>query len=582
MWQEDLASELASSKPSERRQILSHYQKMSGRTKQSLYRIAACYGFDAERRSRADRDKSKSELTPEQVEFVAALIYETRREVKGPIMPVARAIQIAEDSGIIQPGQVAPSTMNGLLRRRQISKTHQKAEPPHTSMRSLHPNHVHVFDASVCIQYYLKSGGLAVIDEREFYKNKPDNFKKIKERILRYVITDHFSGTFYFRYYNTTGETQANLWDFLKEAWTGIGSEKFPFRGVPFELLMDTGAANKAKAMTTFLNRGLDVKTPEGMPYNARRQGSAESTHNIIEEWFESGLRIQPATCEDEMNVWARDFMIWYNATQNHTRHGLPRIQCWLLIQEGQLREIPEERILQDLWANPEEERTVSGDCTISFQGKDYNLKYIPGLFRGAKVMVIKKPFRLPRIDVSYNEQIYEASPVEMLPAELGGFRADAAIIGQEYKSPPETLTQQAIKRFDNMAYGEDPLTVRQAHGSGRTAHKNQVPFAGLKVFGHQADKVGNLSFIEKRGTPIEVDHAIAETQISFTEFLKRLIQRVGPISKEMNQELRGKYGEAISVEEAERVINDAETRLHQDFGAAGGDTEKKAIGNGQ
>jgi hypothetical protein len=559
VWQEELASELASSKPSDRKTIIADYQSKMGRTKQSLYRIASLYGFDAGKRSRADTGRPKSGLTSGQVEFIAALLQKTGREVKGPIMPVARAIQIAEDNGIIEPGQVAPSTMNRLLRERQISKAALKAPEPYTPMRSLYPNHVHVFDASVCIQYYLKGGGLAVMDEREFYKNKPDNFKKIKERILRYVVTDHFSGAFYFRYYNTTGETQANLWDFLKEAWTGIDSEKFPFRGVPFILLMDTGAANKSKSIVAFLNR-LDVEIPKGMPYNARRQGTTEKTHNIIEEWFESGLRIQPATSEDEMNVWARDFMIWHNATQNHTRHGMTRTQCWLLIREEQLREIPDEEILQDIWACPEEERTVNGAYEISYRGKEYRLKHIPGIFCGAKVLAIRKPWKWPRIDVSYNEQIYEASPIEMLPAELGGFRADAAIIGQEYKAQPETLTQQAMKRFDNMAYGE-------------VHKKDQVPFAGLTVFGHQAEKVGNLAYIEKRGTPIEVDHSIAETRISITELFKRLIQHIGPMPRGMNQELRAKYGESISVEEAEIELRNAECGLRNE-------EEKKAVGS--
>ena len=559
MWQEDLASELASAKPSGRRQIITDYQGRVGQSKQSLYRIASAYGFDAGKKPRADRGTPKSGLTQGQVEVVAALLHETGRETKGPIMPAARAIQIAEDSGIIDPTQVTPSTMNRLLRQRQISKMHQKADTPYTPMRSLHPNHVHTFDASVCIQYYLKDGGLSVIDERVFYKNKPDNFKKIKERILRYVVTDHFSGAFYFRYYNTTGETQDNLWNFMKEAWTGVGSEKFPFRGVPFQILMDSGAANKSKGITEFLRR-IDVGIPEGMPNNPRRQGTAESTHKIIEEWFESGLRIQPASSEDEMNLWARDFVIWYNATQNHTRHGMPRTQCWLLIREDQLREMPEEQILNELWACPEEERTVSGAYTISFDGKEYNLKHIPGLFRGAKVMVVKKLWKRPKIDVRYQEVLYEASPIEMLPAELGGFRADAAIIGQEYKAQPETLTQQAVKRFENMAYGED-------------RKKDQAPFAGLTVFGHQADKVGNLSFIEKRGTPIEVDRTITETNISITEFFKRLIQRVGPISREMNQELRARYGGSISLQEAEEAIRNAECGMGNE------EKEEKAIG---
>lgn len=560
MWRKEFAEQLGKAGQKERKAVLSLYSDQMGYSHQALYRIARENGFCTGRKRRAD--KGKSVLTKRQVDFVAALMYETRREVKGPIMPVECALEIAVDNGLIDAGQISVDRMSDLLREHQINKAALNAPEPCTSMRSLYPNHVHVFDVSVCIQYYLKGGkGMAIMDERDFYKNKLDNYLAIKTRLLRYVIVDHFSGAFYLYYYDAKGENQDLLYDFVSQAWAHKNDERYPFRGVPFVILMDSGAANTSKRTVAFLKR-LGIEIPPGLPYNAQRQGTVEVQHNIIEARFESKLRIQPAHTIEDLNQWALDFMIYLQATKTHTRHKMTRTECWLTIKEDQLRELPDKEILQDLNANPEEERTVDAFYEISYRGRPYRLKHIPGLFRGAKVMAILKPWKWPRIDVSYNEQIYEASPVEMLPSELGGFRADAAIIGQEYKAPPETLTQQAVKRFDNMAYGED-------------RKKDDIPFAGLKVFGHQAEKVGNLAFIEKRGTPIEVDHAIAETQISFTEFLKRLVQRVGPISKEMNQELRAKYGESISVEEAERAINDAEM-------GGPGDTEKKAIGNGQ
>jgi hypothetical protein len=278
------------------------------------------------------------------------------------------------------------------------------------------------------------------------------------------------------------------------------------------------------------------------MPYNPRRQGAVETVHNIIENWFESGLRLQPATSVEELNRWALDFMIWYQSAQKHTRHGMTRIQCWLLIKKEQLRELPSDEILQALYVNPEEERIVDGSYTISYRGNEYKLKHIPGLFRGAKVIVAINPYKYPTMNVIWQGNRYEVKPIEKLPAYLGGFRADAAIIGQEYKSPRETLTQQAQKRFENMAYGEE-------------RKKDAVPFEGLKVFGHHAEKVGNLSYIEKQGAPLEIDRNIVEKSIPFTEFLKRLIQQIGPISPELNQQLKAKYGDSIEISRAEEVI---------------------------
>jgi hypothetical protein len=539
MWQEDLAEELKSAQaPSDRRRIIGTYKERTGHSEQHLYRIARTHGFESGRAKRSDTGILKTGLSNGQIDFVAALMYETGRENKGPIMPVERAIQIAVDSGYLEPGQVAPATMNRLLRERNMSKAHMKAPTPHTHMRSLHPNHVHTFDVSVCIQYYLKNGRLGIMDERDFYKNKLENYAKIKTKMLRYVIVDHFSGAFYFRYFGASGESADNLWAFLKEAWALKADERLPFRGVPFHLLMDTGAANKSKAIVNFLER-LGVNIPKGRPYNPRRQGGGEVHHDIIEEWFESSLRLQPAASIEDINAWAMDMMIWFQSNKIHTRHGMTRTACWLLITKDQLRELPPDDILQDLYARPEEDRTVE-NSEISFRGKPYNLRHIDGLFNGAKVKVILRPHKWPVVDVSWQETLYEVEPAENLPGTLGGFRADAAIIGETYRAEPETNTQRAIKRFDNMAYGEEKK-------------KGDVPFEGLRVFGHHADKV-DVAFIGRRGTPIEIDRNISR-EIPLGQFLKRLKEAIGVISPELNQELRRHYGSTIDISQGEEVI---------------------------
>ncbi|OGC00116.1 hypothetical protein A2V82_16380 [candidate division KSB1 bacterium RBG_16_48_16] len=540
MWQEEMVEELKEADCSGRKAVLAKYSEKSGFSNQHLYRVAAEYGWVSGKKTRADKGELKTGLTDDQVQFIAALLYETGRENKGPIMPMERAIEIAEGNGIIEQGQATPGTMNRILKERQMSKTHMKAPEPHTNMRSLHPNHVHLVDVSVCIQYYLKNGRLAMMDERDFYKNKPENFAKIKMRLLRYLLDDHFSGAFYLHYYETSGETSDNLWDFLKKAWAHKGNDKYHFRGVPFQLLMDTGAANKSKAITKFLET-LGVSIPKGRPYNPKRQGAVETSHTIIEEWFESGLRIQPATSVEQLNEWAADFMVGHHARRIHSRHKMTRSQAWSLITAEQLRELPSDEILQELYSKPEEERTVR-NYTIEFKGKEYSLKHITGLFNGAKVMAVLKPFKLPAIDVIFNKQAYEAQPIEMLPAHMGGFRADAAVIGESFRAMPETETQRAIKRMDNMAFGE-------------IKKKNAIPFEGLTVFGREADKVEGVAFIRKAGTAIEVDRGLVVENMPMAEFFRKLFQAIGPIAPELNQELRAKYGTSINKKEAEEVI---------------------------
>lgn len=559
MWQEEMVEELKEARPRGRKGVLAKYAEKTGFSNQHLYRVAAEYGFVSGKKARADKGTLKSGINEDQVTFIAGLIYETGRENKGPIMPVEKAIIIAEDNGIIEPCQVTPATMNRILRERQMSKVHMKAPEPHVNMRSLHPNHCHLVDVSVCIQYYLKNGRLEMMDERDFYKNKPGNFAKIKTRLLRYLLDDHFSGAFYLRYYETSGETSDNLWDFLKKAWAHKGNDKYHFRGVPFQMLMDTGAANTSKAIVKFLGK-LEINIPKGRPYNPRRQGAVETSHTIIEEWFESGLRIQPATSVEQLNEWAADFMVGHHARRIHTRHGMTRSQAWSLITAEQLRELPTDEILQEVYSKPEEERTVR-NYTIEFKGKEYSLKHIDGLFNGAKVMAVLKPFKLPAIDVIFNKQAYEAQPIEMLPAHLGGFRADAAIIGESFRAMPETETQRGIKRMDNMAYGE-------------IKKKNAIPFEGLTVFGNEADKVEGVAFIRKSGTAMEVDRGLVAEDMTMAEFFRKLFQAVGPVDPEFNREMRAKYGERINKKEAEEVIE----RKKREISGQGADDDTPAF----
>jgi len=519
------------------REVFAKYNRLMKISKAQLYRIANKHGWTSGRKKRVD--KGKCRLTDGQIEYIASLVHVTAREIKGPIMPVERAIEIAEDNGIIDRGQISVGRMQQILREKQINAKALKDVEPYIPMRSLHPNHCHVFDVSVCIQYYLKGGKMGIMDERKFYRNKVDNYAKIKRRLMRYVITDHFSGSFYFRYFYAPGESEENLLRFFIEAWKNKENEKYPFHGVPFQIMMDSGAANTAGAVKSLLKE-LEVDVLEGLPHNPRRQGSAESAHNIIERHFESGLRIQPAVSEEELNQWAFDWAVSFNARKRHTRHGMTRSQCWLLIRPEQLRLLPAEEKCVELMKRPAFTRRVNPDYTIHYKNDKYIVKHIDGIRPNMIVPVRIRAFS-DALYVSFNDTTYEVQPIEKLPAELGGFRADAAVIGQEYKAQPETLTQKAKKRFENMAYGEEKK-------------KDAVPFEGLKVFGHQAEKVRH-TFIERRGTPIELDRSIAAREISFAEFLRRLVREAGPISRELNQVLRTRYGSSIEISEAEEVI---------------------------
>jgi hypothetical protein len=512
MWQQDIAFDLKLAAPAERADIIARYQEMTGYSREHLYRVARKNRFDSGRTQRSDKGVSRNGITPEQVQYVAGLLYVTGRENKGPIMPIEEALEIAYDNEVIERGQISVGAMSRMLREHQLSKERMKDPTPYTEMRSMHPNYCHLADVSVCIQYYLKNGKLGIMDERDFYKNKPDSFAKIKQKLLRYVLADHFSGLFVWKYYVAEGESRENLWDFLKWAWAPKTDNRLPFQGVPPFMLMDANSAQKSHALQNFF-KGLGVVIPKGMPYNPRRQGGVETVHNIIENRFETKLRICPAYSVEELNAWALDYAIMFHATKTHSRHKMTRLSSWMLIKPEQLRLLPPDEILNMIYAEPEKECTVR-NYRFPFRGEEYNVKHLPGMH--------------------HNE----------LAAHQGAFSEGAAIIGQTYKAQPATETQKGIEEINRMAYGE------------REHKKGDIPFEGTLVFGHQAAKVGNLATLPKRGTAIEVARPSGPVTMPFMELLKRLRAANVKITPELNRQLRTEFGETIDAVELERVVN--------------------------
>ncbi len=538
MWQRDMAFELKEAKPRERRAIIEKYQVEHPYSYEHMMRIAKQHSFDSGRKVR--KDKGNRSMSDEELDAVGAFLRVTRRESKGVISPVENALEFAIDNGLTTRGKVSIGTVQKNLRERQMSKNHQNSATPHTEMRSLHPNHVHEVDVSTCIQFYLDESGLQRMPDDEFYKNKVENFKKVKTPLQRYILTDHFTGFFFVKYYVSAGETAENLFDFLCCAWEVKSDPRMPFRGAPLLMLMDGGCRAKAKAMGLPFWEGIGVDILPGLVGNSRRQGSVEVTHNIWEEWFETRLRVDPANSVEELNRKAFGFCLWYNATKRHSRHGYSRLSLWMRITTEQIRELPERAELVDLLDKPEETRTVTNG-RISFQGKEFSLRGF-GIPAGAKVTVIKNLYKWREgiVIIAHENNRFEARAIEKLPAELGGFSANAAIIGENFKAQPETATQKANKRMDELAYGTQEPN-----------RKKETPFYGLNAFEGFADKVDNLAVFPKRGTAIELARPVEPVRVPIMRLLERLAED-NLLTPDLNKELRAEFGTTI---EAAKVV---------------------------
>lgn len=540
-WEAELveALENARGRRGKAAEVIESFRARTGKSAQALYRTAARNGFKRNRKRRADMGDCV--LNDDQIKYVASLINETGREIKGIIMPVERALQIAVDSGIIEAGCISPARMTDLLRERGLNGGMLEAPDPHIKMKSLHPNHVHVVDVSVCIQYYLKGGGIRIMPEDLFYKNKPENFMKVKKKILRYVIVDHYSGAFWWQYYEAAGETADNFYDFLVNTWNKSKHKKFPFRGVPRFLLMDAGAANLAASVVRFLER-LDVEIPKSLPHNPRRQGSCEGAHNIIERWFESGLKISRATTIEELNAWALDFAVWFNGARKHTRHGMTRTACWLRIKAEQLRELPGMDLVRELYAAPTQTCHVYGDSSIRFKGNRYSVRHVAGIAPGvSKVETELRPYDWPEsVTVQFKDVEYRA---EIIRTGDAGFDEDAVVIGERYKAQADTDLQKAKKEITEIAYGGEK-------------QKGATPFTGAAVYGHHAEKI-NFEPMPKKGVPLQTTRTAADmegVEISIIDLFKRLRAEGVQVDADLNKAIRDRYGSSITLADADAV----------------------------
>ena len=537
-WQEDMVTELRGAHNGDKARVMEKYALMTGRTTTHLYRVAGKHGYGHERKKRSD--KGSCVLTDMQVRAVAAEILFTRRERKGTIMPVKKALEIAEQNRIIDPGVISVSRLQEVLRERGLNKAALNAPEAHTPMRSLHPNHVHFIDVSVCIQYYMKNKQLRIMREDLFYKNKWENFAKEKQKIYRYVLTDHFSHTIFVKYYITKGETTDNLFDFLVSAWEKKENHKtYPFRGVPFMIMMDRGAANISKPILDFLSN-LDIEFPEPGQHNPRRQGSVERAQNYVEAYFESSLKIRSVSCIDELNRLALDWCRHINSHERytHTRFKTPRIHCWMKIESHQLRECPERKILQDIFRERFVERLVNGDYSIRFQGEVFRIKHVKGIIPNvSKVKVFKKPFSWPEVVVEFDGNEYAAKPVEKVD---GGFEADAQVIGQGYAAMPHSPTQQQIPMLENQAFGED-------------RKKGDAPFAHFNPFLYPDTQT---EFMPKKSTPVHIDTtAMEDRRISMFDLFKAMQRIGGTVTPELNRAVRLAYGESVTMAQRDTLV---------------------------
>ena len=412
---------------------------------------------------------------------------------------------------------------------------------PAQPQRSLHPNDVWQIDASISTLFYVPEGGMADMGPDVFYKNKPENFERIKrQRLTRIVITDHCSGAI-FVHYVPGGESVANMADAFLRCMQPRPQQML--HGVPFHLCMDPGSGF-AGAFKNLLQR-LQIEPEVNEPGNPRAKGQVENAHNLVECDFESGFKYTTVPGIDWVNEQAQGWMVSYNSTQVHGRHGLVRYAKWMEITQQQLRLVDAD-IARALLVHDHKTPKVDGELCVRFAGKRWSVREVPNVMIGETLKVTYNPFNpecayVLESDADGHELLIEI-PEVLLDAH--GFAADAALIGREIKSQPDTRADTNRKLVERLATG---TTTNEAAAAARKA--KALPFGGaLNPYAHHAD-VPAATLLPRRGTELATNlrtHVAAPRMFKGFELAGELVRLGLALTPELKALLAEQYADGV------------------------------------
>lgn len=462
-------------------------------------------------------DAGRPVLPMAEAKLISALLMESFRKNGKQMSSLRTAVERLRSNGLIRAESInidtgeasllSESAIRSALSAYGLHPEQLLAPAPAVELSSRHPNHVWQIDASLSTQFYLDTA-LETMPREKYYKNKPENFKRIeRQRLWRYVISDHTSGTLYVEYV-LGAESAKNICTVLINAMQKRGAND-PFCGVPLAIMTDPGAAMTSSVFRN-LCRALSIELIINKVGNARAKGQVEQAHNIVECEFESGLRLQEKiTSLGEINELAWQWMRVFNATRIHSRTKRTRFAVWMLILQDQLRLAPTIETCQELAISAPVEAKVNGKVRINFRGQSYDVSDVPNVFVGKKLLVTRNPWRdeeSAQVVITSEDGRDQYHIIPKVQTDQFGF-ADAVEIGAGYASHAEMPAQKARKELEQLTTGTD---TQEAAAAARKA--KHVPFNGRVDPFKPVTDVVLPTFMPRRGTELDVRGPVIET----------------------------------------------------------------------
>lgn len=503
----------------------------------TIYRLLDKLTIKTKTRKRR-ADAGQSSLTRDEALLISGVMIESYRGNRKRLYSLNDAVDHLRDNGLlraervdIETGEVLPLSYDAIARAMRTYCVHpdQLAQPePHLEMATDHPNHVWQIDASLCVLYYLKPNtgpnGLHVMDAKKFYKNKPANVARIMaDRVWSYEITDHASGWIYLEYV-MGAESGFNLCNVFINAMQERGGADM-MHGVPKILYMDPGSANTG-ALTQNLCKSLGINAIAHAAGNAQATGQVENARNIIECKFEAGLRFRPVADLAELNALAVQWRTVFNAKAVHRRTNATRSSVWMRITQEQLVKAPSAEVCRELAVAAPEERKVTPKLRVNFGGAEYDVKDVPSLLVGQKVLVTRNPWRTDAAqvvmrDVDGNEVFFVVP--EVIKDDLG-YATTAQKFGEGYARKANTKAQDAKAEIEKLMTGTDTATAAEAARKAKALPLDGKfnPYKGL-------DDAQLPTFMPRKGTAHDLKAPTVETPtLTTVQLAMRLRTRMG------------------------------------------------------
>ena len=541
MLSREIAAKLNDAPYGRRGDVVASYCAALGWSAAKLYAVASEAGYSSSRRMRRDKGAAKA-VTETDVRKVSAVIERTRRKTGKVNMPTWGAMLHMTDNGLIDPASApSDSTVNRHMRRLRISRADLGRPEPTIEMASLHPNHVHQIDASVCVMWDFKDKKHLVTRDMQtaFYKNKPGFWREVKKVILRYICVDHTTGWFYVRYYYSRGEDFANLFDFTMRAW-GVKDDPrvFPAHGMSRILMIDKGAANISEGYTSLM-KNLQVEIYVHTPGRPWINGAVEAAHGFWERAFEGDLSLLRIADPDELNARAFDKAAYINAMRRHKRTRTTRFEGFSRITKEQLLILPPREVCEKFCHTYAESATVNGKNQLRYEGRRYDLAST--YRRGDKLWVRFNRFDYPAVEINEKEDFsgdWVASAV--INETEWGYSRTAPVIGEQFRA----LKQDATTRFKGKLKDIDISDV--------------VPQL-------QAPKLDGLTWMPKKGTEMQPAAPVIVPPMTSHEARKKLREESGMerFSTAQSEWIDARIGESVSDEEYARVKEEFEEMQH-------------------